>query len=72
MATGRYLESWVGSAGGTMEAPTATNLATAFTPTRPMCAPGTDNDQLVVLMDVSVSDALNAAIKDGMKKIGLD
>jgi len=67
---GKYLGSWAGSATGNQKAPTAYNLARAFTPTRPMCDPGTDTDKLVVMMDVPRQ--LKSAIDAGMKTIGYD
>jgi len=57
----------MGSTGAKPGAPTASNLAKAFTPTKPMCAPGTDADKLVVMVDLP--KALKSVIDAGMKKI---
>ena len=68
MTTRSWIGNWAGSSGPGAKATTAANLATAFTPTQPMCAPGTQADQLVVLLDVP--EKLQQALDAGMPKIG--
>ena len=67
---GYYLDSWAGSATADIGIPSASNLAKAFTPTKPMCAPGTDTEKLEVLLDVP--KPLQQAINAGMQKIGYE
>ena len=66
--SGHNLNTWVGTTGLSGETLTADNLATAFTPTKPMYTPGTNTDRLVVLLDVPKK--LEQALAKGMQKIG--
>ena len=64
----KHLDTWAGSLNKNGGAPSAKNLADAFTPTQPMYAAGDKPDRIRAKGDVPA--ALTKAIAKGMSRIG--
>ena len=68
MSNGTLIHDWTGSRGKYGLAPTASNLAKSFTPTKLMCAPDNSPERMRVMMDIPPE--LKYALDDKMKRIG--
>ena len=68
-ANKKYLSSWAGSLRKGSGAPSAKNLANAFTPMEPMTREGMNPERIRAMGDVP--KALKQALDQGMERIGL-